>query len=64
MAAITIRSDFGAQKNNVSHCFHSFPIYFVFTDLQEKGAKGTGKMENRMRGRTYGSYGKYNIYTF
>ena len=27
MAAITICSDFGAQKNNVSHCFHCFPIY-------------------------------------
>ena len=28
MAAITILSDFGAQKNKVSHCFHCFPIYF------------------------------------
>ena len=27
MAAITIRIDFGAQKNKVSHCFHCFPIY-------------------------------------
>ena len=27
MAAITICSDFGAQKNKVSHYFHSFPIY-------------------------------------
>ena len=26
MAAITICSDFGAQKNKVSHCFHYFPI--------------------------------------
>ena len=25
--AITICSDFGAQKNKVSHCFHYFPIY-------------------------------------
>ena len=25
--AVTICSDFGAQKNKVSHCFHSFPIY-------------------------------------
>ena len=25
MAAITICSDFGAQKNKVSHCFHCFP---------------------------------------
>ena len=28
MAVITIYSDFGAQKNKVSHCFHCFPIYF------------------------------------
>ena len=27
MAAITICSDFGAQKNKVSHSFHCFPIY-------------------------------------
>ena len=29
MAAITICSDFGAQKNKVSHCF---PIYFPWSD--------------------------------
>ena len=28
MAAITIRSDFGAPKNNVLHCFHCFPVYY------------------------------------
>ena len=27
MAAVTICSDLGAQKNKVSHCFHCFPIY-------------------------------------
>ena len=27
ISAITICSDFGAQKNKVSHCFHCFPIY-------------------------------------
>ena len=27
IAAITICSDFGAQKNKVSHCFYCFPIY-------------------------------------
>ena len=27
LAAITICSDFGAQKNKLSHCFHCFPIY-------------------------------------
>ena len=26
-AAVTICSDFGAQKNKVCHCFHCFPIY-------------------------------------
>ena len=29
---ITIRSDFGAQKNKVSHCFHCFPIYLPWSD--------------------------------
>ena len=29
MAAVTICSDFGAQKNKVSHCF---PIYFPLSD--------------------------------
>ena len=28
MAAVTICSDFGAQKNKVCRCFHCFPIYF------------------------------------
>uniref|UniRef100_A0AC11D6A7 Uncharacterized protein n=2 Tax=Ovis aries TaxID=9940 RepID=A0AC11D6A7_SHEEP len=28
MAAVTICSDFRAQENKVSHCFHCFPIYF------------------------------------
>ena len=32
MAAITICSDFGAQKNKVWHCFHCFPIYFPLSD--------------------------------
>ena len=32
MAAVTICSDFGAQKNKVWHCFHCFPIYFPWTD--------------------------------
>ena len=27
MVAVTICSDFGAQKIKVSHCFHCFPIY-------------------------------------
>ena len=32
MAAVTICSDFGAQKNKVWHCFHCFPIYFPWCD--------------------------------
>ena len=32
MAAITICSDFGAQEEKVSHCFHCFPIYFPCSD--------------------------------
>ena len=32
MAAVTICSDFGAQKNKVWHCFHGFPIYFPWSD--------------------------------
>ena len=27
MATVTICSDFGAQENKVSYCFHCFPIY-------------------------------------
>ena len=32
MAAVTICSDFGAQKNKVSHCFHCFPVYLLWSD--------------------------------
>ena len=32
MAAVTICSDFGAQKNKVSHCFHCFSIYLSWSD--------------------------------
>ena len=32
MAAITTCSDFGAQKNKVSHCFHCFPMYLPWSD--------------------------------
>ena len=32
MAAVTICSDFGAEKNKVWHCFHCFPIYFPWSD--------------------------------
>ena len=32
MAAVTICSDFGAQKNKAWHCFHCCPIYFPWCD--------------------------------
>ena len=32
MAAVTICSDFGAQENQVCHCFHCFPIYLPWSD--------------------------------
>ena len=32
MAAVTICSDFGAQNNQVWHCFHCFPIYLPWSD--------------------------------
>ena len=31
MAAVTICSEFGAQKNKVCHCFHCFPIYLPWS---------------------------------
>ena len=35
MAVVTIYCDFGTQENEVSHCFHCFPIYLP-------GSDGTG----------------------
>ena len=32
MAAVTICSDFGAQKKKVSHSFHCFPTYLPWSD--------------------------------
>ena len=32
VAAITIRSDFGAQENKICHCFHFFPICLPLSD--------------------------------
>src|SRR5574342_274485 len=32
MAAVTICSDFGAQENKVSHCFHCFSTYLPWND--------------------------------
>ena len=31
-AALTICSDFGAQENKLSYCFHSFPIYLPWSN--------------------------------
>ena len=33
MAAVTICSDFGAQKNKIWHCIHCFPIYIPWSDV-------------------------------
>ena len=33
MAAVTICSDFGAQENKISHCFHCFPISYSLFKL-------------------------------
>ena len=32
IAAVTVRSDSGAQENKVCHCFHCFPIYFPWSN--------------------------------
>ena len=32
LQSVTICSDFGAQKNKVSHCFHCFHIYLPWSD--------------------------------
>ena len=32
MTEVSICSDFGAQENKVSHCFHYFPIYLPWID--------------------------------
>ena len=36
MAAITIYSDFGAQKDKVPYCFHCFAIYLPWSDGTEQ----------------------------
>ena len=35
MAAVPVCSDFGAQENKVSHCFHCFPIYSPWSSFFE-----------------------------
>ena len=32
MAAVTVRSDFGDQENEICHCFHFFSIYLPWSD--------------------------------
>ena len=36
MAEITTCSDFGTQKNKVSHCFHCFPICLPWSDISSQ----------------------------
>ena len=32
MIAVTVHSDFGAQENEIYHCFHFFPFYLPWSD--------------------------------
>ena len=32
MAAVTVHSDFGAQENEICHCFHFLPFYLPGRD--------------------------------
>ena len=32
MAAFTIQSDFGDQKNKIFYCLHGFPIYLPWSE--------------------------------
>ena len=32
MTAVALCSDFGAQENNICHCFHFFPFYLPWND--------------------------------
>ena len=34
MAAVTICSDIGAPQNKVCHCFHCFPFYLPWSDME------------------------------
>ena len=36
MAAVTICSDFGAQENKVSHCFHCFFVCYLSLKKQRR----------------------------
>ena len=40
MSAVNICSDFGDQKNKISHCFHCFPIYLSSLLLVKRGPEG------------------------
>ena len=39
MAAVNICSDFGAQENKVSHCFHCSPIYLPWSNTLATSCK-------------------------
>ena len=32
MVVVTVSSDFGAQENEICHCFHFFPFYLLWSD--------------------------------
>ena len=35
MSEITICSDYGAQENKLSHCFHCFPLYRCYEMMDQ-----------------------------
>ena len=51
MAAVTICSDFGAQENEVCHCFHCFPIYLPWSDVWGGFLNSLGKKRSKRQGR-------------
>ena len=56
MAAVTIHSDFGAQENNVCHCFHLSPIYLPWSEQQDIGGVLFLKWGLEGRGRRVSAY--------
>ena len=53
MAAVTICSDFGVQKNKVWHCFHCFPIYFPWNDGLDEAQAGIKITERNINSLRY-----------
>ena len=48
MAAVTTCSDFGAQENEVCHCFYCFPIYLPWSNETRCQAEMVGKLHKRV----------------